>query len=133
MASSNLAAQAAFGWCEKFPLMEPVIGSSLKCWLKKNQPIQKNRKQSLQNQHFCLQVSRPVVKGRTGIAMISLPPGALLILQALLASTSVCSGAGAGTAPHFLSPRDSYFCPTPSHASFTSGLYFSVIWCPFQF
>lgn len=35
MPSSNLAAQAAFGWCEKFPLVEPVIGSSLKCWLKK--------------------------------------------------------------------------------------------------
>lgn len=35
MASSNLAAQAAFGWHEKFPLVEPVIGSSLKYWLKK--------------------------------------------------------------------------------------------------
>lgn len=38
--------------------------------------------------------------------------------------TSVCSATGAGTAPLFLSPRDSYFCPTPSHTSFTSGLCF---------
>lgn len=79
MVSSNLAAQAAFGWHEKFPLVEPVIGSSLKYRLKKKK-TNPHRKQSLQHQHFCLQISRPVVEGRTGIAMISLPPGALLIL-----------------------------------------------------
>lgn len=52
--------------------MEPMIGCSLKSWLKKKKSTQKNRKQSLQNQKFS-QISRSVVEGRAGIAMISAP------------------------------------------------------------
>lgn len=63
-ASSNLA---AFGWHKTFPLMEPMIGSSLKSWLKKIS-TEINRKQSLQNQKFS-QISRSLVEGRAGISV----------------------------------------------------------------
>lgn len=60
---------AAFGWHTKFPLMEPMIGSSLKSWLKKKEiSTQRNRKQSLQNQKFS-QIPRSKVEGRAAMSI----------------------------------------------------------------
>lgn len=58
---------AALGWHTKFPLMEHMIGSSLKSWLKKKS-TQRNRKQSLQNQKFS-QIPRSEFEGRAGMSI----------------------------------------------------------------
>lgn len=111
---SSLAARAAFGYCEKLPLLQPVIGGSLKYWLKNKMKLEK-QELSLENEHFFFMVIKICSQEEWNSSDLCLSR-CFIHLACSPTITSACSGVGMGTALLFVSPQDIDCCTTSSYS-----------------